>query len=243
MSMNYPDNDYRDYLEHSWGEWKQHKYLYKKGNRYYYPGDVGNQIKTAAMRTSQKVRTGIASLSSKNRDRIAYRQTGLTKRERDLAKARNDIGKMWAKNRRKQASAGVRGAVGSATTRAKNVLALLRGTNRERLAYRRTGMTAEQRAEERRKKSDVAKQQLQGRLHSVGTSARIAVGNTKARLRSARRNASNAASNAANKLQPKNINRAVYRKTGVDVGKSVSNARNRIAGAVSNLLKKRKKKN
>ena len=36
----YPTNDYRDYIEHSAGPWKKHKYIAKRDGRYIYPEDI-----------------------------------------------------------------------------------------------------------------------------------------------------------------------------------------------------------
>ena len=112
---NYPDNDYRSYLEHGtkglhW-KWPFHKYLYiDKNNNYVYPkdlvpnakrkasraikgakntisniaaditnGSVLNKVKTGASRTSQKVKTSVASLRPKNISRNFYKSTGYDK--------------------------------------------------------------------------------------------------------------------------------------------------------------------
>ena len=46
--MSYPQNDFRDYLEHSakGQTWKDHKYIRKENGRYIYPEDVGKTYKT-----------------------------------------------------------------------------------------------------------------------------------------------------------------------------------------------------
>lgn len=36
----YPQNDYREYIEHSAGPWKKHKYIAKRDGRYIYPEDI-----------------------------------------------------------------------------------------------------------------------------------------------------------------------------------------------------------
>ncbi len=114
-----PENDYRDYLEHGklW-DWANHKYLYidKNGN-YVYARDVArsakkkaNQIATTARNKANEVgynayaktagiRTSLAKNSKKNKERQTYRDTGLTKKERDrlstLESVRSDMRKNY----------------------------------------------------------------------------------------------------------------------------------------------------
>ena len=221
MSVNYPDNDYRDYLEHSAGQWLHHKYLYIKNGRYYYDADVARQ-KVANRLHSAGTNARIAVGNAKAKARTAKRNASTAWSNRNST---IDTSRQKLANRLHSAGTSARIAVGNAKAKA-----------------RTTKKNASTAWGNRNSTIDTLRQRLANRLHSTGTNARIAVGNAKAKARTAKRNVSNAASNAANRLQAKNINRAVYRKTGVNVSKAVSSARSTISNAIDALKKKRQAK-
>ena len=180
--MGYPENDWRNYLEHSakGDTWENHKYLYIDANgRYIYPEDVrqmgvkGTAKNLAgaapgiARRTGQRIRSSAARASTRTRNtfrsgenvnRRIYRMTGVNVKS---------VGRRTA----------------SAISRLKNrALDSLRTTS----AY---------------KKADVARQKARNKV----TDAKIAIGNTKARARTLKRNAMTALNKAKNTARSKQI--------------------------------------
>lgn len=228
MNGNYPENDWRNYLEHSTGEWKVHKYIQKIGDRYIYPA-------------TRRVATAVAGLSKKNRERKAYRETGMNARERKLAKARADINSRYQneygpsagysrKNRAATVANRLRGTVESVkkrarkgvnTLRSKQILGTTRARKRVSALYNRA-MDALRNTKAYRT-LDPLRQRAANRLHSAGTNARTAVGNTKSKLRTTARN-------AKTKYSTKNINRRIYRNTGVDVEETARRAKHKAKG-------------
>ena len=75
----YPANDYRDYIEHSAGPWKKHKYIAIRNGRYIYPEDITS-------RSSRVDALMMPIVDAKIRDRKK------TKAELGIARAFKNIG-------------------------------------------------------------------------------------------------------------------------------------------------------
>ena len=252
---NYPENDYRNYLEHSFlgTQWKKAtKYLFKKNGRYYYPGDVAESTARSSSRNNSAYRTG--SYDNKVSDSLRKNRVG-----RSVSRAANTL-------RSKATLATTRGKM-AAKSKINSRLDRLRRTS----AY---------------KTADVARQKASSRLHSLGTSARIGVGNAKASARTAKRYTSERLRSVADKLRgtlnvarnktntavgnavtkakfkarktriaaknavssaksnasraATNANRQIYRKTGVNVSGTASKAKEWAAANLDTLKKKGK---
>lgn len=188
---NYPENDYRNYLEHSLGEWKVHKYIQKIGDRYIYP-------------KTRKIATAVAGLSKKNRERKFYKEHGMSSQSYDR-KMYRETGLTKGQRRRKAVADALRsipGSIASAARSGANSLRKVPGeikrratlasarrdlrkrvaANEERRLYRETGLTKNQR-----------------RLSNLKSAA----SRTKQKART-----------AVASLKPKNLSRRLYRSTG-----------------------------
>lgn len=261
MSVNRPENDYRDYLEHSaeGTKWGNHKYLYIKNGRYYYPSDVA---KTAATNANRRIyrKTGInvgGALGS-----VGSRVSSVARNTANRLRPRNVNRAVYRKT-----GVNVGGAVSSAGSRvssaARNTATRLKPRNINRSIYRKTGVNVGGAVSSARSRAKAIADSLRRGVNTARSRQILATTRAKGSVRNAVRNvgsgintlrskqilattraknkARNAASNVSTRLQPKNVGRAIYKKTGVNVSGAVSSARNRIGGAINNLLEKRKK--
>lgn len=140
---NYPENDYRNYLEHSQkgSTWKDHKYIDIINGRYIYPA---TQAVKSAGRYAKGLANAVKTGGLKGADQYVTKKNyekQKSNRVKNLYEARQDIGKKWAKNRKKEETGGTRAAVGGAITRTKSALASLKPKNINRNVYRKTGKT------------------------------------------------------------------------------------------------------
>lgn len=85
--MSYPDNDYRDYLEHSskGKRWPKHKYLYIDANgNYVYPKDVAKTAASKLMKNYSSGQIGPVSYEIKTNGRKTTDQKVTDKKDKNV---------------------------------------------------------------------------------------------------------------------------------------------------------------
>ncbi len=135
-----------------------------------------------------------------------------------------DVRQMGAKNAVKGFAGYAKRGLSATANRAKAAVAGLSSKNRERSAYRKTGLTKTQRDRQLYRET--------GRTGIAGRTTK-AISSIKNRALSALSTTKSSASNAA-----KNVNRKIYRKTGVNVGESARGAANKATNAAKRLTPK-----
>ena len=266
--MGYPENDWRNYLEHSakGDTWENHKYLYIDANgRYIYPEDVrqmgvkGTAKNLAgaapgiARRTGQRIRTAASTLKPKNLNRKVYQKTGYTfkgnvknvgKRTSDaISRLRNRALSSLNVGKNKATT-----AASNAITKAKFKARKARIDTKKKIKnselYRRASETLNITKNKASKAvgNAVTKAKFKARKARIDTKNKVKNSTLYNKAQSALGTASRKATNAVASLKPKNIDRNIYKKTGKTTREHLNNARTQVGNFVSDIKERLKKK-